>query len=61
MNVQMDKKNKKKILQVTKLAQTKCQNLSMSKIDCLKLVGRIFSYQKSGTCNKLVVKMGDVF
>jgi hypothetical protein len=27
----------------------------------LKLVGRIFSYQKSGACNKLVVKMGDVF
>jgi hypothetical protein len=47
MNVQMDKKKKKKILQVTKLAQTRYQNLSMSKIDCLKLVGRIFSYKKS--------------
>jgi len=57
----MNKKKKKKILQVIKLAQIRCQNLSMSKIHCLKLIGHIFSYQKSGACNKLVAKMGDLF
>jgi uncharacterized protein YozE (UPF0346 family) len=37
-------KKKKKNLQVTKLAETRCQNLSMPKMDRLKLVGHIFSY-----------------
>ncbi len=43
MDIKKENKNKKN-LQVTKLGQTKCQNSSMSKIDRLKLVGRIFSY-----------------
>jgi hypothetical protein len=49
---------KRENLQDVKLTQTKCQNLFMSKIDCLKLVGHISPCQKLIACNKLAMVMG---
>jgi len=55
------RKKKRENLQDVKLAQTKCQNLSMSKIDACSSSVIFVSYQKSVTCNKLVVEMEGVF
>jgi hypothetical protein len=60
-NVQMHpKKRKRENFQDIKLAQTRCQNLSMSKINHMQEVSRIFLCQKSIICNKSIVVMGGV-
>jgi len=51
------RKKKKENLHDIKLAQTRCQNLSMSKINHF---GYIFPYQKLVACSKSVVEMGNV-
>jgi hypothetical protein len=54
------RKRKRENLQDVKLAQTKCQNISMPKIDCLKQVGHISPCQKSIACNRLAMVMGGI-